>query len=66
MNCMKYVSAHQFYKDSTSATSRKLFKFSLIHLPLLMILFLLNKKKWFVFDEDSDNELENNVQNVIT
>ncbi|KAJ8920347.1 hypothetical protein NQ315_012009 [Exocentrus adspersus] len=48
--------AYQFYKDSSSATSRKLFRFSLIHLPVLMILFLVNKKKWFVFE--SKEELE--------
>lgn len=45
--------AYQFYKDSTSSSSRKLFKFSLIHLPLLMILFLMSKKRWFVLDKDS-------------
>ncbi|CAH1375138.1 unnamed protein product [Tenebrio molitor] len=43
--------AYNFYKDSSSQTSRKLFRYSLIHLPLLMILFLINKKKWFVFDD---------------
>ncbi|ERL92400.1 hypothetical protein D910_09714 [Dendroctonus ponderosae] len=46
--------AYQFYKDSSSATSRKLFRYSLIHLPLLMVLFLVNKKKWFVFKETSE------------
>ncbi|XP_050314499.1 protoheme IX farnesyltransferase, mitochondrial [Anthonomus grandis grandis] len=47
--------AYKFYKDSSSATSRKLFRFSLIHLPLLMFLFLINKKKWFVFGETDEN-----------
>lgn len=47
--------AYQFYKDSSSATSRKLFRYSLIHLPLLMILFLINKKKWFVFEDAQEN-----------
>ncbi|GJQ87340.1 hypothetical protein Trydic_g17387 [Trypoxylus dichotomus] len=43
--------AYNFYKDSSSQTSRKLFRFSLLHLPLLMTLFLLNKKKWYMFEE---------------
>lgn len=49
-NIFFYLLAYQFYRDSTSGTSRKLFRFSLIHLPLLMVLFLLSKKKWFVLD----------------
>lgn len=48
--------AYKFYKDSSSATSRKLFRCSLIHLPVLMVLFLLNKKKWFVFDEPTEEQ----------
>ncbi|XP_015523985.1 protoheme IX farnesyltransferase, mitochondrial isoform X1 [Neodiprion pinetum] len=36
--------AWQFYKESDSASSRKLFRFSLIHLPALMLLMLFNKK----------------------
>lgn len=36
--------AWQFYRHSDSASSRKLFRFSLIHLPLIMILLLLSKK----------------------
>ncbi|RZF34510.1 hypothetical protein LSTR_LSTR011752 [Laodelphax striatellus] len=38
--------AWRFYKDSDSASSRKLFRFSLIHLPLLMLLMLANKHNW--------------------
>ncbi|XP_015839295.1 protoheme IX farnesyltransferase, mitochondrial [Tribolium castaneum] len=56
--------AYDFYKDSSSQSSRKLFRFSLIHLPLLMILFLVNKKKWFVFDEDTERSCS--VKNVET
>ncbi|XP_066248073.1 protoheme IX farnesyltransferase, mitochondrial isoform X1 [Euwallacea similis] len=63
--------AYQFYKDSSSATSRRLFRYSLIHLPILMVLFLLNKKKWFVFEDktktsDDAQTSDNNsdVQNV--
>lgn len=50
-----YVTAYNFYKDSSSQTSRKLFRFSLLHLPLLMTLFLLNKKKWYAFSKDEDD-----------
>ncbi|XP_059050133.1 protoheme IX farnesyltransferase, mitochondrial [Achroia grisella] len=38
--------AWQFYKNSDSSSSRKLFRFSLLHLPLLMLLMLVNKKYW--------------------
>lgn len=39
--------AWQFYQKSDSNSSRKLFRFSLIHLPALMILMLVNKKNWY-------------------
>ncbi|XP_075151694.1 cytochrome c oxidase assembly factor 10 [Haematobia irritans] len=51
--------AYKFYKDSNSGTSRKLFRFSLLHLPVLMILFLVNKKRWFLVEnttEDHSND----------
>ncbi|XP_057322148.1 protoheme IX farnesyltransferase, mitochondrial [Microplitis mediator] len=38
--------AWNFNKQSDSASSRKLFRFSLIHLPALMLLLLLSKKNW--------------------
>ncbi|XP_063926365.1 protoheme IX farnesyltransferase, mitochondrial-like [Zophobas morio] len=56
--------AYNFYKDSSSETSRKLFRFSLIHLPLLMMLFLINKKKWFVFDGDDVKSVDSMLENV--
>lgn len=43
--------AWRFYCDSDSNSSRRLFRFSLLHLPVLMILFLLNKKKWIFAEE---------------
>lgn len=43
--------AWKFYQKSDSGSSRKLFRFSLLHLPALMLLFLLNKKRW-IFAED--------------
>lgn len=48
--------AWRFYKHSDSGTSRKLFRFSLIHLPALMVLFLLNKKRWIFTEEASMTE----------
>ncbi|CAH1646246.1 unnamed protein product [Spodoptera littoralis] len=39
--------AWQFHQKSDSNSSRKLFRFSLIHLPALMLLMLVNKKNWY-------------------
>lgn len=36
---------YKFYQKSDSQSSRKLFRFSLLHLPAIMLLFLLNKKR---------------------
>jgi protoheme IX farnesyltransferase len=47
--------AWKFYQESDSGSSRKLFRFSLLHLPLLMVLFLLNKKEW-VFKKATKEE----------
>ncbi|XP_055712911.1 protoheme IX farnesyltransferase, mitochondrial [Phlebotomus papatasi] len=44
--------AWKFYKNSDSNSSRKLFRFSLLHLPLLMVLFLLSKKRWIFMEKD--------------
>lgn len=44
--------AYKFYKQSDSSSSRKLFRFSLIHLPALMLLLLVNKKKWFLGNKE--------------
>ncbi|KAK1118516.1 hypothetical protein K0M31_014826 [Melipona bicolor] len=38
--------AWEFHKHSDSRSSRKLFRFSLIHLPALIILMLISKKQW--------------------
>lgn len=46
--------AYDFYRESNSATSRKLFRYSLIHLPVLMMMFLVTKKKWVTLDEEGD------------
>lgn len=36
---------YKFYQRSDSQSSRKLFRFSLLHLPVIMLLFMLNKKQ---------------------
>lgn len=53
--------AWRFYKNSDSGTSRKLFRFSLLHLPALMILFLLNKKRWIFTEETSIGTVTENA-----
>ena len=35
--------AWNFYKESSNNSSRKLFRFSLLHLPVVMLLALVNK-----------------------
>uniref|UniRef100_A0A8D9F3N0 Protoheme IX farnesyltransferase, mitochondrial n=1 Tax=Cacopsylla melanoneura TaxID=428564 RepID=A0A8D9F3N0_9HEMI len=52
--------AYKFYKESDSSSSRKLFRFSLLQLPALMILLLLNKKHWS--SHTSDDSIESSVQ----
>lgn len=36
----------QFYRDANFKTARKLFRFTLLHLPLIMAFLLINKKSW--------------------
>ncbi|XP_066991197.2 protoheme IX farnesyltransferase, mitochondrial [Anabrus simplex] len=38
--------AWQFNQNSDSKSARKLFRFSLLHLPVLMVIMLINKKQW--------------------
>ncbi|XP_062551163.1 protoheme IX farnesyltransferase, mitochondrial [Armigeres subalbatus] len=45
--------AWDFHQKADSKSSRKLFRFSLIHLPILMALFLLNKNHW-VFSQEKN------------
>ncbi|XP_052868695.1 protoheme IX farnesyltransferase, mitochondrial [Anopheles cruzii] len=49
--------AWDFHQKADSKSSRKLFRFSLLHLPLLMALFLLNKKYW-LFGEEKPEKME--------
>lgn len=47
---------YKFYQKSDSQSSRKLFRFSLLHLPAIMLLFMLNKKR--TPKEEGKEELE--------
>ncbi|XP_068140667.1 protoheme IX farnesyltransferase, mitochondrial isoform X2 [Drosophila tropicalis] len=40
--------AHKFNESSDGGSSRKLFRYSLLHLPVLMLLLLANKKIWYL------------------
>ncbi|XP_050526851.1 protoheme IX farnesyltransferase, mitochondrial isoform X2 [Daktulosphaira vitifoliae] len=49
--------AWKFYQESDSKTSRKLFRFSLIHLPALMLLLLINKHDlWTTQQKEKENQ----------
>ncbi|XP_012550836.2 protoheme IX farnesyltransferase, mitochondrial isoform X1 [Bombyx mori] len=54
--------AWQFYQKSDSASSRKLFRFSLLHLPALMLLMLVNKKYWS--SSDTQEQTDTKIQDV--
>ncbi|XP_054012676.1 protoheme IX farnesyltransferase, mitochondrial isoform X1 [Hylaeus anthracinus] len=62
--------AWKFYQHSDSGSSRKLFRFSLIHLPVLMILMLVNKKYWFNEKKQKDTvtyeEKQDSIYSVLT
>ena len=47
--------AWRFHQDASYKTSRRLFHYTLLHLPLLMGLVLINKKRWYRKDKtDTD------------
>ncbi|XP_037960245.1 protoheme IX farnesyltransferase, mitochondrial isoform X2 [Teleopsis dalmanni] len=54
--------AYKFYQKSDSGTSRKLFRFSLVHLPALMLLLLFNKKEWFISKESKLSSTDDTTQ----
>jgi protoheme IX farnesyltransferase len=49
--------AWRFYKESDSKSSRKLFRYSLIHLPALLVLLLISKKHTGIKSKDSSAHL---------
>ncbi|KAG6797639.1 protoheme IX farnesyltransferase, mitochondrial [Apis mellifera caucasica] len=66
--------AWKFHKQSDSKSSRKLFHFSLIHLPVLLILILVNKKYWYnekkqkdiILSEEKNSDIYAIVTKIIT
>jgi len=48
--------AWRFYQHSDSGSSRRLFRFSLIQLPALMLLLLVNKKNWHSTKDDTKSQ----------
>ncbi|KYM98015.1 PREDICTED: protoheme IX farnesyltransferase, mitochondrial isoform X1 [Cyphomyrmex costatus] len=54
LNAFFLYLAWTFNKQSDSANSRKLFRFSLLHLPLLMMLILSSKKYWANANKQED------------
>ena len=42
----------KFYKNGDSKSARSLFKFTLLHLPLLMLLLLISKKEIHEWDKN--------------
>lgn len=56
----------KFYQESDSKSSRKLFRFSLLHLPLLMGLLLLTKKHWDYTSTGMENteKIENKEKSI--
>ena len=52
---MSYL-AWRFYRDGDSKSSRKLFRFTLVHIPLIMILMLISKKRHYQRSGKADPE----------
>ncbi|XP_002734617.2 protoheme IX farnesyltransferase, mitochondrial-like [Saccoglossus kowalevskii] len=48
--------AWRFYKNKDSESARRLFRFSLLHLPLLMLLLLISKKKLYEKNIDAKSK----------
>lgn len=56
--------AWKFNRHSDSANSRKLFRFSLLHLPLLMMLLLSSKKYWVGMEKQADKVVLSHNESV--
>ncbi|KZS21542.1 protoheme IX farnesyltransferase, mitochondrial [Daphnia magna] len=59
VNLYFLILAWRFYRHSDSSSSRKLFRMSLAHLPIIMILMLVHKKK-----EDSEDWLLKTIRGL--
>ena len=66
VTCVFFFLAWEFHKHSDSRSSRKLFHFSLIHLPALIILMLISKKQWHSNDNKQKDTIlfEENRSNI--
>ncbi|XP_001607154.1 protoheme IX farnesyltransferase, mitochondrial [Nasonia vitripennis] len=53
--------AWEFRQHGDARTSRRLFRFSLLHLPILMTLMLISKKYWFLNTDKKENSQLNDV-----
>lgn len=58
--CLAYL-AWDFYRKGDSNSSRKLFKFTLLHIPLLMLLMLIGKKS----ERNSENKLALTLKSIM-
>lgn len=54
--------AWKFYEHSDSGNSRRLFRFSLVHLPALMVLMLLSKKCWYSDEKQANGTIPQNKE----
>nr|CAG4641030.1 EOG090X09NT [Eulimnadia texana] len=61
VNLYLVLLSYRFYQNSDSSSSRKLFRYSLLHLPAIMMLMLLHKKK----DDDSQDKLLKTIVNYL-
>lgn len=60
LNASFFYLAWKFSNHSDSANSRQLFRFSLLHLPLLMVLMLASKKYWANAKRQRDQVVSHN------
>lgn len=61
--CLTYLSA-KFYKEADSQSARKLFRFTLIHIPALFVLMLISKK-WKRTEEIVSTTQKTKFQQII-
>eukprot|EP00118_Oscarella_pearsei_P018025 m.182113 g.182113 ORF g.182113 m.182113 type:complete len:367 (+) comp39285_c0_seq28:51-1151(+) len=49
--------AWRFYRKADNRSARRLFQFSLLHLPLIMALMLINKKEWSQKEKHEEEDI---------
>ena len=55
----------QFYKKADSKSAKKLFRFTLLHLPLLIMLLLISKKTWHPAKKSETAALIGDVEKTV-